>query len=192
MIPVNRVAAEVQLLARDSVDMAAAHDENERLGLGYEYNMMHGTPYIMRRRILVAPSGMPCTRPPFGTLVAIALDTGARLWEVPLGSLERHVPPGTTLPPEWGSVNLGGPIVTAGGVVFIGAALDRALKAYDIETGRELWRGPLPESGKATPMTYRLANGAQLVAITVGGGGVFGDGDHVVAFRLPEAPQELP
>jgi quinoprotein glucose dehydrogenase len=83
-------------------------------------------------------------------------------------------------------VNLGGPIASAGGVVFIGAALDRALKAFDIETGRELWRGPLPESGKATPMTYRLASGEQLVAIAVGGGDVFGAGDYVVAFRLPQ------
>jgi quinoprotein glucose dehydrogenase len=70
-------------------------------------------------------------------------------------------------------------------VVFIGAALDRALKAFDIETGRELWRGPLPESGKATPMTYRLASGEQFVAIAVGGGDVFGAGDYVVAFHLP-------
>ena len=64
-------------------------------------------------------------------------------------------------------------------------ALDRALKAYDIESGRELWRGSLPVSGKATPMTYQLASGEQLVAIAVGGGGIFGEGDYVVAFRLP-------
>jgi quinoprotein glucose dehydrogenase len=71
-------------------------------------------------------------------------------------------------------------------VVFIAAALDRSLKAYDIETGRELWRGALPASGKATPMTYRLASGGQFVAIAVGGGGAFGTGDYVVAFRLPQ------
>jgi quinoprotein glucose dehydrogenase len=95
------------------------------------------------------------------------------------------VPPGTPLPPEWGSINLGGPIATAGGVVFIGAALDRALKAYDIETGRELWRGALPESGRATPMTWQSEEGEQFVAIAVGGRGAFGDGDYVVVFRLP-------
>lgn len=185
VIPVNRVAAEVQLIPRDSIDLAAAHADNDRLNLGYEYNAMRGTPYVMRRRILISPSGLPCTAPPFGTLVAVSLDTGARVWEVPLGSLERYAPEGAALPPDWGSVNLGGPIATAGGVVFIGAALDRALKAYDIESGRELWRGPLPESGKATPMTYRLASGEQLVAIAVGGGGIFGDGDYVIAFHLP-------
>ena len=185
VVPVNRAAAEVQLIARDSIDLDAAYEENERLGLDYEYNRMHGTPYVMRRRLLISPSGLPCTPPPFGALVAIDLDTGAHLWQTPLGSLERHVPPGTQLPPEWGSPNLGGPIATAGGVVFIGAALDRALKAYDIETGRELWRGALPESGKATPMTYRLASGEQYVAIAVGGGDVFGAGDYIVVFRLP-------
>src|SRR5690606_12863574 len=135
VVPVNRIAAEVQLIPRDSIDFDAAERESDRLGLGYEYNVMHGTPYVMRRRILLAPSGLPCTPPPFGSLVAVDLDTGGHLWNVPLGSLERHVPPGTPLPPDWGSVNLGGPIATAGGVVFIGAALDRSLKAYDIETG---------------------------------------------------------
>ncbi|CAN5753344.1 glucose/quinate/shikimate family membrane-bound PQQ-dependent dehydrogenase [soil metagenome] len=184
VIPVNRIAAEVQLIPRDSIDFAAAVAENDRLGLGYEYNRMQGTPYVMRRRILLSPSGLPCSPPPFGTLVAVSLDTGEHLWNVPLGSLERMMPDGATLPPEWGSINLGGPIVTAGGVVFIGAALDRALKAYDIETGRELWRGRLPESARATPMTYRLASGEQFVAIAVGGGGPFGEGDHVVVFRL--------
>jgi quinoprotein glucose dehydrogenase len=74
--------------------------------------------------------------------------------------------------------------VTAGGIVFIGAALDRWLHAYDIETGRELWRGPLPESGKATPMTYQLDSGDQFVVIAVGGGKAFGVGDYVVAFHL--------
>ena len=108
------------------------------------------------------------------------------MWDVPLGSPARLVSPeqAAKIPAEWGSPSLGGPIVTAGGVVFIGAALDRWLHAYDIETGRELWRGPLPESGKATPMTYRLGSGAQFVAIAVGGGGAWGVGDYVVAFRL--------
>jgi quinoprotein glucose dehydrogenase len=115
------------------------------------------------------------------------LKTGGRLWEVPLGSFTRGLSPeqATKIPAEWGSPNLGGPIVTAGGIVFIAAALDRRLHAYDIESGRELWRGPLPESGKATPMSYQLGSGEQFVAIAVGGGGAWGAGDYVVAFRLP-------
>jgi quinoprotein glucose dehydrogenase len=86
--------------------------------------------------------------------------------------------------PDWGSPNLGGPMVTAGGVVFVAASLDRSLHAFDIQTGKELWTGQLPASGKATPMTYQLASGEQFVGIAVGGGGAWGAGDYVVAFHL--------
>jgi quinoprotein glucose dehydrogenase len=187
VVPVNRIAAMVQLIPRTGFDLKRARKDDERLGHDYEYNMMRGTPYVMRRRMLLAPSGVPCTPPPFGTLVAIDLKTGARLWESPLGSVAGLVGPemAAKLGPDWGSPNLGGPIVTAGGVVFIAAALDRALHAFDIETGRELWRGALPASGKATPMSYRLASGEQYVVVAAGGGDVWGKGDHVVAFRLP-------
>ncbi len=188
VVPVNRVGAVVQLIPREQFNHEQAMVEDKRLGRDYEYNGMWGTPYVMRRRIILSPTRLPCTPPPFGTLVAIDLKTGSRLWEVPLGSPARLLPSeqAANIPAEWGSPSLGGPIVTAGGVVFIGAALDRWLHAFDIETGRELWRGPLPESGKATPMTYRLASGGgeQFVVIAVGGGGAWGVGDYVVAFRL--------
>ena len=186
IVPVNRLAAVVQLIPREGFDFAKTRAAEQRLGDDYEYNMMQGTPYIMRRRMLLAPSKLPCTPPPFGTLVAVSLKTGGRLWEVPLGSISALVGGGSAanIPPEWGSPNLGGPIVTAGGLVFIAAALDRQLHAYDIETGRELWHGALPASGKATPMSYRLASGEQFVAITVGGGGAWGVGDYVVVFHL--------
>jgi quinoprotein glucose dehydrogenase len=189
VVPVNRLAAVVQLIPREQFNHEQAMAEDKRLGHDYEYNEMRGTPYVMRRRIILGPSGLPCTPPPFGTLVALSLKTGRRLWEVPLGSMTRPFPPerAEKLSAAWGSPNLGGPIVTAGGVVFIGAALDRWLHAYDIETGRELWRGPLPESGKATPMSYRLASGEQFVVIAVGGGGAWGAGDYVVAFTLTKS-----
>jgi len=185
VVPVNRVAAMVQLIPRDGFDIRKSRADDQRLGQEYEYNMMHGTPYVMRRRILLSPSGLPCTPPPFGTLAAVDLKTGTHLWNVPLGSVARLVPPeiAKKLPGDWGSPNLGGPIVTAGGLVFIGAALDRWLRAYDVETGRELWKGALPESAKSTPMSYQLSSGGQYVAVTVGGGGVWGEGDYVVAFR---------
>ena len=82
VVPVNRIAAIVQLIPREGFDLKRARKDDERLGHDYEYNMMRGTPYVMRRRMLLAPSGVPCTPPPFGTLVAIDLKTGARLWEV--------------------------------------------------------------------------------------------------------------
>ena len=186
VVPVNRIAAMVQLLPREGLDLARTKAEERRLGDDYEYNMMHGTPYVMRRRILLAPSRLPCSPPPFGSLVAVDLRTGALRWSVPLGSPSALLPKELTgkVPADWGSPNLGGPIVTAGGLVFIGASLDRALHAFDIDTGREIWTGPLPASGKATPMSYRLASGEQFVAIAAGGGGAWGEGDHVVVFRL--------
>jgi quinoprotein glucose dehydrogenase len=186
IVPVNRLAAMVQLLPRKEFDMARARAEEQRLGDDYEYNMMHGTPYVMRRRILLARSRLPCTPPPFGSLVAVDLRTGSLRWNVPLGSASSLFPKelADKAASDWGSPNLGGPIVTAGGLVFIGAALDSALHAFDIDTGRQIWTGPLPSSGKATPMSYQLASGEQFVAIAAGGGGAWGAGDHVVAFRV--------
>ena len=184
VVPVNRVAAMVQLIPADRFDFDSTRAERERLG--YEDTRMRGTPYVMRRRILLGPTGLPCSPPPFGALVAIDLATGERKWEVPLGSLQAMAgnPGAAQARPEWGSVNLGGPITTAGGLVFMAGTLDRSIRAFDIQTGRELWRGELPASARATPMTYRGADGRQYVAVAAGGGGPFGRGDWIVAFAI--------
>ena len=189
VVPVNRIAAMVQLLPRENFDLQKARAAEERLGDDFEYNMMRGTPYVMRRRLLLAPSKLPCTPPPFGTLVAIDLTNGTRKWEVPLGSLTTLLSQdlAKSVQPSWGSPNLGGPIATGGGVVFIGASLDRQLHAFDIETGREVWSAALPASAKATPMSYRLATGDSYVAVAVGGGGAWGAGDYIVAFKLAKS-----
>jgi quinoprotein glucose dehydrogenase len=189
VVPVNRLAAVVQLLPRAQFDSSRAlARRGERLDGDWEYAPMAGTPYGMRRRILRAPSGLPCTPPPFGALVAISLTTGRVLWEVPLGTMRGPVPDEVvaTLPGGGGSPNLGGPVVTASGVVFIGGAVDRALRAFDIETGRELWRAALPAGAKATPMTYRV-RGRQYVTVAAGGGSLWGKGDAIVTFALPDA-----
>ncbi len=92
---------------------------------------------------------------------------------------------------DYGSPNQGGPIVTASGLAFIAATTDQFLRAFDTTTGDELWRGRLPASGQATPMTYRLSSeGRQYVVIAAGGHGIMGTkvGDAVVAFALPEPP----
>jgi quinoprotein glucose dehydrogenase len=113
----------------------------------------------------------------------VDLTTGAHKWNVPLGTSRSLAP---NAPAEWGSPNLGGAITTASGLVFIGAALDKALRAYDIETGRELWKGDLPAGARATPMTYRTReDGRQYVVIAAGGSDIFGKGDAIVAFALP-------
>ena len=183
VVPVNRIASMVQLIPIDQHDTAQARTNASRLG--DEYTRMHGTPYIMRRRILVSENDLPCSPPPWGALVAIDLNTGKKIWDVPLGdpsNLDARLKPLSATP--LGLPNLGGPIATAGGVVFVAATLDHFLRAFDVETGRELWKGPIPAGARATPMTYVL-NGKQFVVIAVGGNEDWGKGDYIVAFALP-------
>ncbi|HUQ82889.1 MAG TPA: pyrroloquinoline quinone-dependent dehydrogenase [Gemmatimonadaceae bacterium] len=188
IVPVNRIPIEVRLIPNAAFDSRTTQDAAETRGPGAQYTRMRGTPYVMRRQFIFGPRGVPCSPPPFGSLVAIDLTTGTKKWDVPLGTLGGMVPPGTS--PEtaaaFGSINLGGAISTAGGLVFVAATLDRALRAFDVETGRELWKGALPASGKATPMTFRgPKDGRQYVVIAAGGDGeLFGESDAIVAFRL--------
>jgi quinoprotein glucose dehydrogenase len=143
-----------------------------------------GTPYRMSRGMLASPKGIPCNRPPWGSLVAIDLTTGEQRWQVPFGQVpELARVPGSE---AWGSPSLGGSMITAGNLIFIGAAMDDYIRAFDLETGKELWKGPLPAGGQATPMTY-MVNGRQYVVIAAGGHGNLGTtfGDYVVAFALP-------
>ena len=138
------------------------------------------------RRMLLSPKRLPCTPPPWGTLLAIDPSSGEERWEVPLGRLytAKDRPP---TPRGWGSVVLGGPIVTAGGLVFTGGTLDNAIHAFDVETGKELWSGELPTSARATPMTYQGPDGRQYVVISAGSHQPAGNqplGDYVVAFAL--------
>jgi quinoprotein glucose dehydrogenase len=180
--PVNRIAAMVQLIPADRLTEDEVDREEARTGL--EYTLMRGTPYVMRRGFLLSPGGLPCTPPPWGALVAVSLRTGATLWDVPLGTLPAPSGPAPA-PREWGSPNLGGPIVTAAGLVFVGATLDRKLRAFDVESGTELWSAELPAGGRATPMTYAI-DGRQYVVIAAGGGERWGKGDYIVAFALPQ------
>jgi len=185
ILPVNRLATEVRLIPRDR--LKSVHDSETGSRMNAEYTDMHGTPYVMRREIVRSPSGLPCTPPPFGELIAVSLATGRVVWRVPNGTLPAS-PDGSPAPPaSWGSPSLGGPIATASGLVFLGATLDRFLRAYETATGRELWKGALPAAGKATPMTYRARpGGRQFVVIAAGGsGGLWGKGDELVAFALP-------
>jgi quinoprotein glucose dehydrogenase len=189
VIPVNTIAAVITIRPRAEWDaeMAAAH-HGERMGV--ELTAMTGSPYFLRRETFLGPHQLPCTPPPFGELVAISLKDGRTLWRVPVGDINelvRQRDSSAVLPPGLGSPTLGGPIVTAGGLVFIGATLDHNLHAFDIETGKLLWQGPLPASGKATPMTYRGADGSQMVVIAGGGDGKsWGKSDAVVAFAIPK------
>jgi quinoprotein glucose dehydrogenase len=128
------------------------------------------------------PDGYPAIKPPWGTLNAIDLNTGEYLWRIPFGEYPELMAQG--LPPT-GSENYGGPVVTAGGVLFIGATRDEYFRAYDPRDGRELWRHKLPAGGYATPATYEVG-GRQFVVIACGGGKMgTPSGDTYVAFALP-------
>ena len=176
VVPVNRLPAMVQLFRLEGFNGDSLRASDAQRGLtDFEYTRMHGTPYIMRRRLILGPTGLPCVKPPFGSLVAVSLKTGAIVWNVPLGTMGGFP----------GAVNLGGPIATASGIVFIGATLEHAIRAFDVETGRELWKADLPAGARATPMTYE-AGGRQFVVIAAGGGGPFGAGDAIIAFALPK------
>jgi len=146
----------------------------------------HGAPFALEQSVLVSPLGIPCSPPPWGTLQGVDLARGEVLWEIPFGTTRGFAPWPFCIP--FGMPSMGGPIVTASGLAFIGAAMDGYLRAYDVETGEELWRRHLPAGGQAGPMTYRLRpGGRQYVVIAAGGHATLGTeiGDALVAFALP-------
>ena len=144
-----------------------------------------GAPYAIARAPLRAPSGAPCGPPPWGELVAIDLAGGKIVWRQPLGRMEEPFP---NLPKSAaGSVILGGPIVTAGGLIFVGGTMDRRFRALSADTGKELWSTALPASAHALPITYE-AGGRQFVVIAAGANAHIDEeqrGDALVAFALP-------
>lgn len=162
-------------------EFAALERDNERV----ELSPQEGTPYGLRREPFLSPLGIPCTKPPWGEVAAVDLERGEILWKRRFGTIEDLTP--VPLPIEIGTPNLGGPLVTAGNLVFLAAAMDDYLRAFDLDTGEELWRGRLPAGGQATPMSYE-SEGRQFVVIAAGGHGRMGKppGDTVVAFALPE------
>jgi quinoprotein glucose dehydrogenase len=179
---VNNLPMEVHLIPRAGYEPA---EKAARQGaLRAEVSPQHGTPYGMSRQVLHSPLGLPCNPPPWGELVALDLSRGSILWKVPLGTTADMSKNPAAL--VQGTPNLGGPIMTAGGLTFIASAMDQYLRAFDTETGAELWKGRLPAGGQAMPMTYR-AGGKQFVVIAAGGHGKLGTrlGDSLIAFALP-------
>ena len=144
---------------------------------------MEGAPYALRRSPLLSPLGSPCNPPPWGTLTAVDLVSGEVLWESTLGTTRDQAPF-----PLWlslGAPNLGGPLATASGLVFIGATTDKFLRAFDARTGEEIWRQRLPYTANATPISYRQRpDGRQFVVIASGGHGWSEPGDALMAFAL--------
>jgi quinoprotein glucose dehydrogenase len=166
--------------AKDIDAMRKAHPHQE-------ISRNRGAPFGMWRRTLLSPWGLPCNPPPWGKLHAIDMRSGKILWSVPLGTTEDLAPFSQYILGKTGTPNLGGPISTDGGLVFIGAAMDHYLRAFDGKSGTELWKGRLPAGGQATPMTY-MWKGKQYVVIAAGGHEKLGSkrGDQLIAFALPD------
>jgi quinoprotein glucose dehydrogenase len=176
-VDTNRLPIFVKLIPRAELETARKNaSESDRLH--GEFARQTGAPYAMFRTPLLSPSGLPCNTPPWGTVAAVDLFEGKKVWDVPLGSF---IPGMNT-----GTITLGGPMVTAGGIVFTSAAMDGFLRAFNSETGKEIWKYQLPAGGQATPMTYSIA-GKQYLVIAAGGHGKLGTkrGDYVLAFTLP-------
>lgn len=161
------------------IPRARLHEQQQsELYKDFEFARQNGTPYAMRRTAFKSSLGIPCVKPPWGTLTAVDMQHGTIKWQVPLGDTPFiHL--------NLGMPGLGGPIVSASGLIFVAASLDDRLRAYGTDDGKLLWEAKLPAGGQATPMTYAIAGRQYLV---IAAGGYKGDstrGDYLVAYTLP-------
>ncbi|SEB84734.1 quinoprotein glucose dehydrogenase [Burkholderia sp. WP9] len=145
----------------------------------------YGLPYGVTLNPFLSPLGLPCKQPAWGYISAIDLKTNEIVWKKRIGTVRDSSP--IPLPFKMGMPMLGGPIVTAGGVAFIGATADNYIRGFDVNNGKEVWRARLPAGGQATPMSYSI-DGRQYILIAAGGHGSFGTklGDYVIAYALPQ------
>jgi len=166
----------VALIPRAEAHKQAMSDQFKE----FEFARQEGTPYGMRRAAFKSALGVPCVKPPWGTLTAVDMEHGTIKWQIPLGDTPLfHV--------NLGMPGIGGPIVSASGLVFIAASLDDHLRAFATDTGKLLWDAKLPAGGQATPMTYSIGARQYLV---IAAGGYKGDstrGDYLIAYALPSA-----
>ena len=170
----NRVPGETRLIPREQCDESILQQQT-------------GTPYCVETNWLMSPLGIPCSKPPWGTLDAIDLEVGKLLWSVPLGTTRNMAP----FPFWWidGIPGFGGPMMTDTGLVFSGISNEHAFRAFELKTGKELWKAELPTAANAVPMTYQVSeNGKQFVVVAAGGhwSGGSPPGDYIIAFALPD------
>lgn len=182
-----RIPSVFQLIPR--ADYAAFSKVNPPVSDGHGPSPQLGTPYGVYTTIWLSRLGVPCVQPPFGTLTAIDLKTRRVAWQVPAGTARELGPMGLRLglPMPIGMPSYAGTLSTAGGLVFFSGSQDFYLRAYDAQTGAELWRHPLPVGSSATPMSYvSPKTGRQYVLVTAGGAAYSKQlGDYVMAFALP-------
>ncbi|MDP9040073.1 MAG: pyrroloquinoline quinone-dependent dehydrogenase [Acidobacteriota bacterium] len=171
--PVHRLLA-----TRTAHALASVRNQAILASRGEDYSPMHDTPYWMYRHPIMDHDGLPCAKMPWGALTAVDLNTGRQLFRVTHGT--------EVSGQKTGSLNVSGPMVTAGGVVFSAGTREPFFRAYDATTGDEIWHDRLPVPAQATPMSYEIG-GRQYVVIADGGHGLLGtaQGDSVIAYALP-------
>ena len=184
---VRRFQLFIGLPRTDTIDLDAAKNPNAGLPGGPPIPIRN-TEYAMERGPMkvFSPLFSPCTAPPWYVLTAIDLSTGDVVWEVPLGTIDKQMR--LPLPLKFGAVGIGGPMITAGGLVFIGATADERFRAFDLQTGEELWVETLPTSNMTIPMTYER-DGRQFIVLAAGGHHIFYSqkiSDRLIAYALPE------
>ncbi|MDH6298340.1 quinoprotein glucose dehydrogenase [Agrobacterium fabrum] len=170
-----------QLVPRADIPPKGQDEKGSEQGL----NRNDGAPYGVFMGPFLGPLNIPCQAPPWGYVAGADLRTGDVAYKHKNGTVYDMTP--LPLPFKVGVPGIGGPMITKGGVAFLGAAVDNYLRAYDLATGKELWEARLPAGGQATPMTYSLENGKQYVVMVAGGHGSVGTkpGDYVIAYTLP-------
>lgn len=175
------LAFKSQLIPRDQVP-----PPDEGRGSEQGLNRNEGAPYAVVMGPFLSPLGVPCQAPPWGYVAGADLRTGKIAYKHRNGTVYDMTP--LPLPLKVGVPGIGGPMITAGGVAFLGAAVDDYLRAYDVTSGKQLWQARLPAGGQSTPMTYTVADGRQFVVIVAGGHGSVGTkpGDYVMAYTLPK------
>ena len=185
LVNVNNLPFTGQLIPTQAGDGIAPKQDHPTAGHRMRVTMSD-TPYDVEIGSLQSFLGIPCNKPPWGKLVAVDLEAGTILWETALGSVHEMGPVTAPFHIEWGTPNLGGGIATAGGLFFIGATMDRQIRAFDVDNGATLWQYTLPVDATATPMSYEY-RGRQYVVINAGGHHMFnrGYGDYLYAFALP-------
>ncbi|WP_440982717.1 glucose/quinate/shikimate family membrane-bound PQQ-dependent dehydrogenase [Shinella sumterensis] len=169
-----------RLVPRDQIPPKGEDEKASEQGL----NRNEGAPYGVFMGPFLGPLGIPCQAPPWGYVAGADLASGKIAYKHKNGTVYDMTP--LPLPFKVGVPGIGGPIITKGGVAFLGAAVDDYIRAYDVTTGRQLWEGRLPAGGQATPMTYTVGE-KQYVLIVAGGHGSVGTkpGDYVIAYTLP-------
>lgn len=168
-----------KLLPRAEFDAAAKSGGMETGG----FFPMIGSPYGIQLTTFLNPIGMPCWNPPYGSMSAYDLKTGALLWRKPFGQIQKW---GFYMPESWGTVTIGGPAITASGLVFVGASMDARVRALDLKTGDVLWKHLVSAPAVSLPAIYEY-KGRQYVTFAVGGNSILTPrvSDEVVAFSLP-------